>query len=256
MLNCKSSLINTRCWLKNYRYKSLQHQVLPISGLLSSFARSLSSLFEFSITAVLRELLDWLESGGAVGHSVGSRQAKAARLLTSATADSALPVNSPSLAILSALEHHDDSRQRAVLRPPQSSTAVASSSTIALPANWVPAPPPKVKRFMLNDARDRYLPLVKEYSADPKSGNAPPMLDLNSPPFTCPFGSYAPEDYEIEKERYERRRRKRQEERKSRDAAKKAAAEAAAQGRPPPLPTASIMAEVSFVISILVVYCA
>jgi hypothetical protein len=66
-------------------------------------------------------------------------------------------------------------------------------------------PPPGFKRFSLADSEGKYLPLIKDYATDPKRGPLAPVLDLNAPPYCCPFNVYTKNDHERERQKEKRR---------------------------------------------------
>jgi hypothetical protein len=106
--------------------------------------------------------------------------------------------------------------------------SVSSSSVFPSLLPGLLPPLPGFKRFSLVDSHGKYLPLVKDYATDPKRGQCAPVLDLNSPPFCCPFNVYTTSDHERERQKEIRRC----EARKAASAAEAVeAAEAAEQAR-------------------------
>jgi hypothetical protein len=71
-------------------------------------------------------------------------------------------------------------------------------------------PPAGFKRFALADSRGKYLPVIKDYATDSKHGQLAPVLDLNAPPYCCPFDVYTKNDHEREHKKEKRRREVRQ----------------------------------------------
>ena len=114
------------------------------------------------------------------------------------------------------------------------SSSSSSSSSSSAPSGILP-PPPGFVRFALVDAKEKYAPLVKDYSmSDERRGQLPPRLDFNAPPFLCPFGRYTAEEIAREKQREMQRHEKRKAELPAREAMRLAVQKAIDEGRRPP----------------------
>ena len=100
------------------------------------------------------------------------------------------------------------SASRSAVSATSSSSSSSSSSSTSFSSS-IPGllpPPPGFKRFALTDSRGKYLPLIKDYATDPKRGPLAPVLDLNAPPYCCPFNVYTKNDHERERQKEKRRR--------------------------------------------------